>query len=70
MRHTTEQELDEIHAAITVYDFVDGQEVNRRPAFPMSGIRQSFREIAYLAARMKPKFDALAENIRKAGFDA
>ena len=54
-------ELDEIRSRITVYDFANGVEVNRRPAFPASRTRQSFRELVRAGAEAAEKFRQFME---------
>lgn len=45
-------DLTEIQAQITVYDFVDGREVNRRPAYPFAGVALAMRGLTPAAARL------------------
>lgn len=57
----------QIRAGITVYEFANGIEINRRPAFPFSSLGWAFQQMAdSLAANWAPKFTTLVERIRTA----
>lgn len=57
----TEERLREIRASITVYDFVDGREVNRRKAFPISAIGHAFMSIKVSMKGFGDAMNQLAE---------
>lgn len=59
-----------IRASIEVYDFADGREVDRRPAYPIDYCTWATIEIGYLArAMMIPAFDSIARASARATAD-
>lgn len=55
---------ERIRASIEVYDFVDGREVNRRPAYPMARVSLSFREAAERARGAFRNFGEALERMK------
>jgi hypothetical protein len=48
---------------ITVYEMLDGQEFNRRPANPWLGVRLSFDKLGEAAGRASESLSALGESL-------
>lgn len=58
-------DLTEIQAGITVYDVVDGREVNRRPAYPMARLTMSFRSMEDPMQRLGGSVRRASEALQK-----
>lgn len=64
----TDERLAEIQADIEVYDFADGVEVNRRPAYPVARLARSVREMGAAANQLHASFDEIAAKFAEMSF--
>lgn len=60
-RHQRAVALREIKATITVYDVVDGREVNRRAAYPFDRLAMSMQRVGDATEKFTRSLSGLAE---------
>lgn len=65
LRQPEPVDLTEIQAQITVYDFVDGREHNRRAAYPIAGVTMAMRGLAPAVTRLNESMIGLGDAMRR-----